>query len=84
MHLMSKIPELNRGIERTTSPKMKDKLIALRDALERLGKDIANPNSLSGFALKCIEMAEQPAERWKDRNWAQQQYSELLKHPGLG
>jgi len=54
-----------------------------RDALLALRNDINDPNTLSGFAMRCFEMAGQPAEKWKDREWAQEQYSNLLEHPGV-
>lgn len=52
-------------------------------ALEALRSDIENPKKLAGFAMECFKRAGQPAGQWKERDWAQQQYSELLLHPGL-
>jgi serine/threonine protein kinase len=46
--------------------------------LETLRNDLDNPNKLSSFALQCFEKAGEPAERWNDREWSQQTYSELL------
>ena len=58
------------------NPRDRDKLVALRD-------DINNPDTVSGFAMFCIEKAGLPKEEWSNRDWAQQTYSELLDHPGL-
>ena len=58
------------------SPQNKDKLVALRD-------DLNDPDTISGFAMLCIDKAGLPKEDWSNRDWAQRTYSELLDHPGL-
>jgi hypothetical protein len=67
---------LDSKIKEAETPELRDALVALRN-------DIDDPRTLAGFAMKCFETAGQTPERWKDRDWAQQQYSELLLHPGL-
>jgi hypothetical protein len=75
--LNEKIQELDKWIPRIQSPKRKEEIVALRDTLDRLRKDIADPRTLAGFAMKCMQMAEQPAGFWKEH--AQEAYSELLR-----
>jgi serine/threonine protein kinase len=58
------------------SPQDRDKLVRLRD-------DLNNPDTVSGFAMLCIEKAGLSKEDWSNREWSQQTYSELLDHPGL-
>jgi serine/threonine protein kinase len=67
---------LDRRIQEAPTQRIKDALIALRN-------DIEKPKTLAGFAMKCFEMAGEPTEKWKDREWAQKTYSDLLLHPGL-
>jgi serine/threonine protein kinase len=58
------------------NPRDRDRLVALRN-------DIDNPDTLTGFAMLCIEKAGLPKEEWSNRDWAQQTYSDLLDHPVL-
>jgi serine/threonine protein kinase len=58
------------------NPRDRDKLVALRS-------DLDNPDTISGFAMLCIEKASLPKEDWSNRDWAQQAYSDLLDHPVL-
>ena len=55
----------------------------MRDALIALRKDIDDSDTLSGFAMECVRMAGKSPELWKDREWAQERYAELLTHAGL-
>ena len=46
-----------------------------------LGKDPEVRFTQTGSAVANFSIAT--SEQWNDRDWAQEQYSELLKHPGL-
>jgi hypothetical protein len=61
---------LDLEINRAQPGQVKNDLVALRE-------DMDNPGKLSGFAMHCITMAGLPAEKWKDRDNAQQVYSQL-------
>jgi protein kinase-like protein len=58
------------------NPRNRDKLEALRDSIN-------NPDTISGFAMLCIEKAGLPKDDWSNRDWAQQTYTQLLDHPVL-
>jgi hypothetical protein len=50
---------------------------------------MANPQHLAHLGLQCLIKADtsirdNSAARWADRQFADQQYAELLKHPALG
>ena len=58
------------------NPRDRDKLEALRDSIN-------NPDTISGFAMLCIEKAGLSKDDWSNRGWAQQAYTQLLDHPVL-
>jgi hypothetical protein len=68
--------KLDLMIKETGEPKAKA-------ALEAFRRDLDDPKTLTGFAMDCFEMTALPAELWKDRDFAQQTYSSLLRHSGL-
>ena len=81
--------DLENGFSRDMLSKRLDLMIKETDepkakaALEAFRRDLDDPKTLSGFAMDCFEMTALPAELWKERDFAQQTYSSLLRHPGL-
>ena len=54
-----------------------------------LKKNIKNPNHLANLGYECLRKADTSpqgisAARWADRQFSDQQYEQLLKHPALG
>ena len=56
---------------------------AERKNLQNFKKAINDPATLSGFAMRCLDYANRPAEQWAIRGTAQQWYAELLDDPAL-
>ena len=79
--------ELEAPLEELKAPlkELEARLNVLEDRkdLEALRKELGDPDKLSGFAMQCFEKTRESPERWNDREWSQQTYSELLEHPGL-
>jgi serine/threonine protein kinase len=58
-------------------------LSAERKSLQNFKKAINDPTTLSGFAMRCLDYANRPADQWAKRDQAQQWYGELLSDPAL-
>ena len=51
--------------------------------MKQLVAVIDKPSPMVSWALDAMDAANQPADRWADRNWAQGQYQQWLDDPRL-